>query len=313
LSSPFFQRKRVLSLSHKRYNGIVKTFSAIKIIPPLICLCFSAPGMRADSPSSKAKLEQEARVAGYVIRIFRNEEARIGTLQFLKNGKIKFKRTEDSKYMIGLVYEDSPGNKLIPPGKDINGDGVPDVVISEWTQGAHCCFLFHIFSLSENVKEIAVIDAEHGDLSGFVDPHHNGVLDFKAADWTFAYWNAGFAQSPAPEILLKWDGSNYRLDIDLMRKAPMDEKVLKASAIKVKADENWTQQFRDCVPNPDLWRTMLDLIYSGNEVQAWQFAEMAWNPACPGYDQFLKDFKIQLATSHYWKDVQALNHRTGQE
>ena len=265
-------------------------------------------GIDLNAATNSVKLIQEVKVCGYTIKIFEKEEAGIDTLQFSRLDKIEFKRTKFSKYTVGLAYEDSPGNKLVPPGKDINGDGVSDVVITEWTRGAHCCSLFHVFSLGSVVNEIAVIDAQHSDESEFVDAHHNGILDFSTRDWTFAYWKRSFAESPAPAIFLKWDKTRYILDADQMRRPPLGAIELEDEALKIKVDSQWSDEWRECLPPSSMWATMLDLIYSGNDYQAWRFAELAWNPSCPGIAQFLKDFKLQLAQSPYWTEIKEMNN-----
>lgn len=270
----------------------------------LTILLFGIPLLAGND---NVKLAHEAKAGEYTIRIFENEDAGINTLQFSRLDRIDFKRTRFSKFTVGLAYEDSLGCELVPPGKDINGDNVPDVVITEWTRGAHCCFLYHIFSLGTSVKEIAVIDAQHSDGSGFIDAHHNGILVFKTSDWTFAYWKASFIESPAPDIYLEWDGAAYRLDADLMIKPPKDAGELKDKASNVLANDQWSDELFDCMPPPILWAHMLDLIYSGNENQAWLFIDAAWNPTCPGKNKFLIEFKERLTHSPYWTDIQTLN------
>ena len=34
-------------------------------------------------------------------------------------------------------------------GTDVNGDGLPDVVVSAWSGGAHCCYSSGVYSVGE--------------------------------------------------------------------------------------------------------------------------------------------------------------------
>ena len=59
--------------------------------------------------------------------------------------------------------------------------------------------------------------------------------------------------------------------------------------------------------SPQLWGTMLDLIYSGHEEGAWKFLDTAWPSKVRGKDVFARDFRAQLAKSPYWPAVKAMN------
>lgn len=53
----------------------------------------------------------------------------------------------------------------------------------------------------------------------------------------------------------------------------------------------------------DLWGKMLDLIYSGNRDSAWKLLDMSWPANHPNKTEFLEEFKIQLATSPFYRDI----------
>ena len=48
---------------------------------------------------------------------------------------------------------------------------------------------------------------------------------------------------------------------------------------------------------------MLDLIYSGNELLAWQFFDLTWPNNKAGKDIFLREFKKRLSESSYWQSI----------
>ena len=58
---------------------------------------------------------------------------------------------------------------------------------------------------------------------------------------------------------------------------------------------------------PQLWGTMLELIYTGHRILAWQFLDMAWPQGVAGKnDAFMNDFIEQLRKSPYWNSIAQL-------
>ena len=117
-------------------------------------------------------------------------------------------------------FEDAPKNWK--NGDDLNGDGIPDVVVQEYTGGAHCCTTWHIFTLSNPLRQIAEFEAQHSDLFPFADVNNDGKLELVKFDWTFAYWKASFADSPALRLYYTWRNGAYEFAPDLMRKPPLN-------------------------------------------------------------------------------------------
>ena len=244
----------------------------------------------------------------YTVRIY-SETDGFDHLEILKSGRIVHEMTGYHLY-IGYIYGDEEfakfhktvSAKLIVMGGDITGRGVPNLVVSEFSGGAHCCLNFHIFEIGEECREIAVLDAAHGDLAHFEKRSGEKGLVFVANDWAFAYWNASFAESPAPEVILRFSDGRYRLAVDLMRRpAPSDETV-EEQIRQVHVDRAWEEGGRPV----RLWKFMLDLIYTGNATAAREFFEKAWVPGVPGKTEFLAEFRSQLAKSKYWEDLDSL-------
>lgn len=260
--------------------------------------------------TSSFKLETDQAYDNYRVRIFRNKEEGNGYFEILQDGKTVYMQ-EGFRFRVGLVYTDAEfkemgkniSNDLVAMGKDITGKAVPNLVVSEWTGGAHCCFKFHIFEIGKRFKKIAILDAGDGDGAHFENTKGNQKLVFVASDWTFAYWRTGFAQSPAPEVILVYQDNSYMLDFDLMRKPPPPEGVLMGAIKKIHENELW----KEGEPPPELWGHMLDLIYSGNADTAWKFFERAWLPSVPGKREFRQDFQARLRESPYWKQIKEMN------
>jgi hypothetical protein len=263
-------------------------------------------------------LEQEWVGNGYSLKIFRDMEAGTGEIEIYKGDKEVY-REDGFKFNLGLVNDDIPEGALVKPGKDITGDGVPDLVISHWSGGAHCCFDYYVFSLGDQFSQIAKIENRDSDLGKFIDVDGDGVLEFIGSDWTFAYWHVSFAGSPAPDVIYQFKDGQYRIALEKMRRS-LDADKHKALLKEIKHDiENISKDKEDLrkmkeddvlgwsdgnvgVP-PEVWGYMLDLIYSGNASEALSLIDEVWPPGAAGKDDFLKDFLAQLAESPHWNEI----------
>jgi len=213
------------------------------------------------------------------------------------------------KFVIGTLYDDDPDAKLVTMGADITGEGRPDLVISEWSGGANCCLTFHIFEIGPKFRKIGDIEAEFGDQG----PHfvHLGKapgLQIQIYDWTFANWHSDFADSPAPKVILQYKRGHYRFASNLMSTPSAD---MKDVAVRIENIRDKTQNLHGgSWPNaaipPELWGTMLYLIYTGHRLVAWQVVDMSWPKSVNGKEAFVADFTAQLKRSPYWNWVAQL-------
>jgi len=250
--------------------------------------------------SQGGELEDKQKLADLVIRIYEREEFE-DCVEVLRGNRLVYAGRADGRLGIGNDINKGADSEtyhapVIPIGTDITGLGEPDVILNEWSGGAHCCFTFHVLELSEHPREIAAIDAEDSDYAHFEDLKHDGAYEFVGRDFVFAYWNASFLQSPAPRIVLRFNGDRYELAPELMRQhAPSAEK-LEATEHEVRK-ASW----QNGSPPPLLWETMLDLIYTGHPELAQSFLDHAWIPAQPGKEVFQHNFCSKLVTSLYFR------------
>ena len=227
-----------------------------------------------------------------------------GCLEVRRHGALVFSERKTGKLVIGndINKADTKSAIFHPPaiplGTDITGLGKPNVIVAEWSGGAHCCFTFHVLELGSRVREVGRIQADDSDYAHFEDINHDGKYEFLGWDFDFAYWNAGFAQSPAPQIVLRFDGRRYELAPDFMRRPALSTDEFNKRVTEVR-DAEWTNGN----PPPELWGTILDLIYTGNSDLAWKFTSAAWIPGDVSERQFLRSFCGQLAKSRYFAQL----------
>ena len=200
-----------------------------------------------------------------------------------------------------LQFGAPPGQDIVP-GTDITGSGVPELLVSEYSGGAHCCTTYHLFAFEPFFRRLAVIPTLDAG-ARFENLDGRPGMEMVTADMTFAYWNTYYAASPKPRVVLAWNGSDYVVAPDLMAAAAPDAADLAAQAQAVAASDQWTDDAMD----PDLWRTMLDLIYGGHADLAWGFLDAAWPAGRDGKDAFRTDLLCQLATSPWWDTIAAMD------
>ena len=125
----------------------------------------------------------------------------------------------------------------------------------------------------------------------------------------FAYWRAAFARSPAPDVVMRFRGGMYRADAELMRAPPPAAHELERLANAVRTSPVW-----DTGLEPELWRVMLNLIYTGNASVAREFFEAAWPKGRAGKEEFAHEFwECQLRHSQYWPTIKEMNGLAGDQ
>lgn len=314
-----------VSLANEVHPAMKKVVALPVRVISLVAVLFLCAISAAASPQKKktpepspdgacpqqSTVDNEETFSDFVIRIYRGRnESFEGCIEVLRNNRIVFSRRTEGKVVIGNDVNKGSRSKAAEPGEyhppaisvgtDITGLGKPNLILNEWSGGAHCCFSFHVLELGDRPREIAVVDAADSDYAHFEDVNHDGHYEFVGWDFTFAYWRTGFSQSPAPRILLRFDGMKYELAPDLMRQAPPATKELSLIEANVLNDD-----WEEGTPPPLLWRTMLDLIYTGHSDLAWKFFDAAWSPQHIGKAAFLQDFCSKLATSPYFSKLRA--------
>lgn len=200
-----------------------------------------------------------------------------------QGGRTRYRLTAQS---IEIVYRRA-GQKT---------DQEPDLIVTAYAGGAHCCYTVHVISIDGSVvdEKIPIRDSEL-ELDSSATPPGLRFYDF-----AFAYWNAAFADSPAPLVVVAWDreARRYRPNIAAMRQPAPDEATLAASGAEMRAKLAAAPPDR---PDPALWGHMLDLIYAGNAAAALRFFDVAWPPDRPGKAAFLADFTRHLRSGELWR------------
>jgi len=227
-------------------------------------------------------------------------------LQVISAGKVVFRRAVDSfqSFTLGQPSSTDGNYFAVPNGADVTGRGHPDMIVSLFSGGAHCCTTHFVFELAPAFKLLATLNDADDDLAHFARDPKDHHYYYHTADWTFSYWPTCFACSPSELVVLRWvDGANgggFHLALDKMQKpapTPAEWNKSLAAARKVVSQGD---------PNSigtTLWQTVLDLIYTGHSDLAWKFVDAAGPKAQLKPLPTLADFCGLLKQSPYWPDL----------
>jgi hypothetical protein len=279
----------------------------ILLAPEAVCMA-QDPVANPNEVCSLPNLKDGVRVDGYIFRTYKSGDSD-NCLQVLRDGKIIFRRTLDSLVGHTLGQPEDKESKVpaIPNGTDITGRGHPDMIVSWWTGGAHCCQMHYVFELEPKFKLLATIDARDSDPAYFADLDKNGHYYYIAEDWTFAYWWISFAGSPFHSVVLHYvensQGGGFHLAIDkMLAPAPTPEEWQKALSDVRKELQLEQKNMVNFLPDV-MWQKVIDLIYTGHSDLAWRFLEEVGPKAQAGNYPDLATFCSKLKTSPYWPDL----------
>ena len=190
------------------------------------------------------------------------------------DGKVIFSE-HDSGFAIALL------------GEDVNGDGVPDVVLEAYSGGAHCCWTYYIISLG--AKPGPLRSFENQLPVSFDRNNSTGRIEISTWDGAFDYFDGVCHPcSPVPPVFLRLDGkdlidvSSQHLDaydrvIGERRKALTPEGLQRLRAIKENPSD--AEGMSAIVSNA--LSIVVAYLYSGREAEAHQEVQDMW----PTFDQ----------------------------
>ena len=219
------------------------------------------------------------RIPGFLIRVSPHHTRTGDTCraQLIDSGnKVVFSRS-DSAFSIVLV------------DKDVNGDGIPDLVFEGFSGGAHCCWTYYVVSLGKTPGLIRKFENERG--ASFILNKSTGRIEIATMDGAFDYFDfLSHGETPFPLVYLSLEGKSLT-DISKTHLAGYDREIKKA---KTQLDSKGMGQFRsvakvDDLASGDFNRHMAAVVlqiafaylYSGRKELAHRALKEMW----PTFDQ----------------------------
>jgi len=189
-------------------------------------------------------------------------------------------------------------------GQNITGDGIPDMVIEDYSGGAHCCSSYYIFELGEEFRWLTTFYSGNSP-TNFSNIDTDTAWEAVTCDPAYIYWPS-YASSPCVQVRLYYQQGYYQLDLKAMAEPMPKLKDLKDKAMSIK--NSWEKDNDNYRSIPTIREEMLNLIYGGHADLAWDFYEWSWLSAdIPSKKQFITNFTKRLVGSEYWSDIYQLN------
>jgi hypothetical protein len=272
--------------------------------------CVAAPGRlhaqaaTANPAACAAKNPMDAETVGkFLFKTYSRDDG--VCLRVTSGGKLVYSLILGGAENVTLGQPSDPDNDVpfIKDGTDLTGLGRPDMIVSTFTGGAHCCTTHYVFEMEPQFRLLATLYDAHDDLAHF-ERAKDGSYDYVTADWTFAYWPDCFACSPSEVVTLRFvndaKGGAYHLALDKMQKPALtqtewDKELAAAQKVVIASDVSSI--------GTTMWQTVLDLIYSGHSDLAWKFVDALGPKAQQKPFPALADFCGLLKQSAYWPDL----------
>jgi hypothetical protein len=280
----------------------------------VIAMMFALP-LRSGSFSPPGELIDEARFQDYHIkiyyrhldgfreRIFNRLPSALSDFSYrvpglrawsgaeiLQNGRRVF-----SCYGAKLAIAQFGSNNIA--GIDVTGDGVPNIALTD-TVGRQGGGEVYLFACSRVFRQIAHIES-FGKFPSFRDIDGNGIPELTASDDAFYHFPSPRDGSPMPTLILRWQNGRYVAARNLMAKAPPAKEELEAIAARWRSasDPEEVAEASD-----KFSATVLGLLYSGHDCQAWEFIDAGFNDPLEKED-FIRQLQSRLEESAYWPDL----------
>jgi hypothetical protein len=173
--------------------------------------------------------------------------------------------------------------------RDVNGDGIPDLVLEGFSGGLHCCWTYYVISLGP--KPSLLLKFENNREASFLEDEKGRGFYISTEDGEFDYFDGlCHACTPFPLVFLKIDGKRL-VDISPECADAYDEIVRESRAAlsaqdlaEVVAMTTSSSESRAAGVGNGV-RRMLEIVfaylYSGRESRARQELQTMW----PQFDQ----------------------------
>lgn len=188
--------------------------------------------------------------------------------------------------------------------KDINKNGIQDLIISENAMGTVCCHILHIIELGKNIKDTK-LEAGNNSIR-FIDFDKDGIDEIEFWDNVIVGAFASTAGSPLGRVVYRYDrtSNNYKIAPKFMYK---------------KMEINWLNKQKKKIAQeayektPDLsytfLETLLELSYSGHFDEAMKTIEEFSPRLKRDASELKKEFSLALDSSEYWREFSAVHNK----
>jgi hypothetical protein len=189
----------------------------------------------------------------------------------------------------------------LAPGTDLNGDGVPNLVIYEWSGNLRDPSLVHVFEAGAAFRPIARVK---GYDPRFQDLDDDGVPEIVLIDGLFGF-DPVFGM-PSASVVLRWSAGSYRVAEDLMRRSPPSAQEWDAGLKAFQESDEWQLPYGEGAFPQRFFHEALVWMYGGHESWGWRLLREGWKPGWEIDESLLQRFRQQRDRSEYWQELAEL-------
>ena len=182
---------------------------------------------------------------------------------------------------------------------DLTGNGIKDVIIGDWSGGAHCCYTYDIYELDGRFSHLWHFSARNGHMLTMNQQAPNKLPRLIVEDDTFRDWRSHVFDMPA--IAVFWQGKRFVCD---------EEKTRALNSIKVTPKLlHDLQNEHDKGSLEPGYNLLVRLYYSGNAKEARRLMSDFVSESETA-QQLHTDFVKRLAESKFFKEIKRMNGGT---
>jgi hypothetical protein len=250
----------------------------------------------------------EQRIVGpYCLRIREQDpkDSDPGAVQFYRVLEIQKHEGSTDK----LVYLQKLQGVFFPqdflPGIDLNGDGIPNVLIETDSGGNHCCRNHILLELGDPVDEVTRLGDDYTGVQPNFRVRGKDLL-VDAPEW-YGEWYPDLASSVPYVITVVIGPHGFHLDTRDLRRHHEDVDSLAAPLREAWEGNKSVHDPRSPIPPVELFQTLLQMCYTGAGQDAQKLLDGVWPKDLPGKDAYWERFMKSLRGSWYWEDIRKLN------
>ena len=199
------------------------------------------------------------------------------------------------EYGFGDIPEETPVLTIAKSGKavrsfevwsasvetlDVNGDGTAELLVTDYSGGAHCCFTYYLYTRKPGLKLLGVFDMGNGALA-FQDLDGDGIAEAAGSYDGFAYYDYSYAASPSLPIVFSLKSGKY---VENTRAFPL--------IIQKSLDQYLANPPENDAEYRKSWATAVyaHMVLLGQEASAWETIRRA----CPDMLDWLSKNKSNI-------------------